>query len=200
MTMNYPNRNRSGLTGVLFVISGLLSQPLLAMDGPSEGDMVRLNETFEKLVDSNGNIQLPENYRKNWGHMGSWTVLDEDAPGHGFHDVYTQKGAITAFRETGKFPDGSVLVKDVRKVESGSQTTGHAQWAGEVKIRFVMIKDEKARFPDSKHWKEGWGWALYEGQNPVNVSQGFKESCFACHAPAKETDWVFVDGYPTLKE
>lgn len=167
-----------------------------------QNDLQRVNETFKTLVDQQGeNIQLPDNYRQNWSHMGSWTVLDESAPGHGFHDVYTQQEAIEAYRVNGVFPDGSVLIKEVRNIESGTQTTGHAQWAGDVKITFVMIKDDKNRFPDNKHWDEGWGWLLYEAQNPLkNVSQGFKETCFACHTPAKQTDWVFINGYPTLTE
>ncbi len=200
MTTHHITAYKAKLTGFVFAMLWLTSQPLLAMDKLSQNDIERVNETFETLVDEKGNIRLPENYRQNWGHMGSWTVLNESAPGHGFHDVYSQQDAIKAYRENGQFPDGSVLVKEVRQVESGEQTTGHAQWAGDVKIWFVMIKDEKGRFPDNKHWKEGWGWALYEAQNPLkNVSQGFEQSCFACHAPAKQTDWVFVDGYPSLK-
>lgn len=200
MTTHHITAYKAKLTGFVFAMLWLTSQPLLAMDKLSQNDIERVNETFETLVDEKGNIRLPENYRQNWGHMGSWTVLNESAPGHGFHDVYSQQDAIKAYRENGQFPDGSVLVKEVRQVESGEQTTGHAQWAGDVKIWFVMIKDEKGRFPDNKHWKEGWGWALYEAQNPLkNVSQGFEQSCFACHAPAKQTDWVFVNGYPSLK-
>jgi hypothetical protein len=191
---------KASLMGFALVMLGVISQPLVAIDMTSQEDIERVNETFETLVNENGNIHLPENYRQNWGHLGSWTVLNESAPGHGFHDVYTQKEAINAYRENGQFPDGSVLVKEVRKIESGAQTTGHAQWAGDLKITFVMIKDDQGRFPDNKHWQEGWGWMLYEAQNPLkNVSEGFKQTCFACHAPAKQTDWVFVNGYPSLK-
>lgn len=158
-------------------------------------------ETFSRWVDASGNIKLPENYRQDWGHAGSWIVADPKAPGHGFHDVYIQKQAAKTYRDTGKFPDGTVLVKEVRKVEAGAQTTGHAQWAGEPNVWFVMIKDSKGRFANSAHWKEGWGWGLYEAKNPkLNVSKGFAETCMACHTPAKKTDWVFINGYPSLKK
>ena len=200
MTTRYKAAHRTKLTGFVLAMLAIISQPLLADDMLTQDDIDRVNSTFATLVDEKGNIQLPENYRQHWGHMGSWTVLEPSAPGHGFHDVYTQQDAIKAYLEKGQFPDGTVLVKEVRKVESGAQTTGHAQWAGDINITFVMVKDEKGRFPDNKHWKEGWGWALYEAQNPLkNVSQGFEESCFSCHAPAKQTDWVFVNGYPSLK-
>lgn len=158
-------------------------------------------EAFSRWVDASGNIKLPENYRQDWGHAGSWIVADLKAPGYGFHDVYIQKQAAKIYRDTGKFPDGTVLVKEVRKVEAGAQTTGHAQWAGEPNVWFVMIKDSKGRFANSAHWKEGWGWGLYEAKNPkLNVSKGFAETCMACHTPAKKTDWVFINGYPSLKK
>ena len=178
----------------------LTGQAAMAADKISQADINLVTSTFGTLVDKAGNITPPKDYRLNWGHMGSWTVLDPKAPGHGFHDVYSQKDAIKSYRETGKFPDGTVLVKEVNKVESGAKTTGQAEWAGDTNVWFVMVKDDKNRFPGNKHWKEGWGWGLYEAKNPFkNVSKGFNETCAACHAPAKNTDWVFIEGYPTLK-
>ncbi len=157
-------------------------------------------KTYGTIVDSQGNIRLPDNYRQTWTHLGSWLVGDPNAPGHGFHDVYTQKDAATAYLETGEFPDGSVLIKEVRAVESGAKTTGQAKWAGDTNIWFVMVKDQQERFKGNVHWGEGWGWALFKADNPsANVSQGFAETCLGCHGPAKNTDWVFIEGYPTLQ-
>ncbi|MGB4813245.1 MAG: cytochrome P460 family protein [Methylophilaceae bacterium] len=167
----------------------------------AKSDANVLLRTFNNgLVDKAGNIRLPKNFRQNWVHMGSWIVADPKAPGNGFHDVYTQREAVKAYRKTGKFLDGTVLVKEIRNVESGDQTTGHVQWAGDNKIWFVMVKDSKNRFTGNPNWEEGWGWGLYEVKNPsLNVSKGFKATCLGCHTPAKNTDWVYINGYPTLK-
>lgn len=155
--------------------------------------------TYAQYVDANGQISLPDDYRKTWSHLGSWVVGDKQAPGYGFHDVYTQPEAVEAYRKTGEFPDGAVLVKEIRKVEEGAQTTGLAQWAGENVQWFVMVKDRKDRFKGNPNWSEGWGWGLYEAKDPkTNISQGFQATCFGCHIPAKESDWVFTRGYPTL--
>lgn len=190
------------LMATLVVTNLAQAEPYNTKAGTINSDDVDLLlRTFNNgLVDKAGNIKLPENFRQNWAHMGSWLVADPKAPGHGFHDVYTQREAVKAYRKTGKFPDGTVLVKEIRKVESGEQTTGHAQWAGDTNIWFVMVKNTKGRFADNPNWKEGWGWGLYEAKNPsLNVSKGFKETCLACHTPAKNTDWVYINGYPTLK-
>lgn len=157
------------------------------------------DQTYARIVDDKGEIQLPQNFRLQWTHLGSWVVADEKAPGYGFHDVYTQPDAAQGYLAKGEFPDGSVLVKEIRKVGTGPLTTGHGQWATDTVMWFVMVKDAKQRF-DNAHWAEGWGWALYQADDPgKNVSASFAETCQGCHLPAKDTDWVFVDGYPTLK-
>lgn len=161
--------------------------------------------TYDQWVDERGNITIPGGYRKDWSHLGSWLVANKKAPGYGFHDVYTQPEAVVQFLQTGEFIDGSVLIKEVREVVQGPQTTGHAQWAGDIRVWFVMIKDSVGRYKDSSHWSEGWGWALFKAGKGdasgalTNVSDGFEQSCKGCHVPAKNRDWVFLEGYPTLK-
>lgn len=166
---------------------------------------------YGTIVDQSGNITLPKDYRNNWSHIGSWLIADPKASGHGFHDVYMQPSTVRHYRKTGQFPDGAVIVKEVRKIEAGIKTTGQAQWAGDINIWFVMVKDNKGRFNDNPHWSEGWGWALFENRaltksnDPkrkgpeTNVSKGFAPSCQGCHTPAKDNNWVFIEGYPTLK-
>jgi cytochrome c len=177
----------------------LFTIPLaLMLAVPAMADMA--GETYSRWVDDKGEIRLPENYRATWTHLGSWVVADPKAPGYGFHDVYTQPEAVKKFQETGKFPDGTVLVKEIRKLGSGKLTTGDALWATENAVWFVMVKDDRGRFRGNPHWGEGWGWALYEAKAPqVNVSKGYTQDCLACHIPAKPMDWVYVEDYPTLR-
>jgi hypothetical protein len=152
-------------------------------------------------VDSKGAIALPKAFRQKWSHLGSWFVPDEKAPGYGVHDVYTQPGVVEAYRKTGRFPDEAVLVKEIRKVRSERLTTGEASWAGDTAVWFVMVKDRKGRFKDSPNWGSGWGWALFEARDPTkNASTDYQKDCTGCHTPARENDWVFVRGYPALRE
>lgn len=145
-------------------------------------------------------IAVPESLRKNYVHLGSWLVADANAPGHGFHDVYTELSSVEAYRKTGRFPDGTTLVKEIRGIGSGTLTTGAAQWATEPGLWFVMVKDANGRFRDSPLWGDGWLWALYEAKAPTtNVATSYGEACQGCHIPAAKTDHVFVQGYPTLK-
>ena len=117
------------------------------------------------------------------------------------HNVYTQPESIASFNRLGEFPDGAVLVKEVRKTKADRLTTGHSAWSTDMKHWFVMIKDREERFNDSEHWGDGWGWALFEAKDPTkNVSAGYDTSCLACHVPAEDSDWVYINGYPELKK
>ena len=160
------------------------------------------SDGFSPYVTKDGEISLPKGFKQKWAHLGSWAVAKKTGEAiHEMHDVYTQPETITAYNQSGKFPDGAVLVKEVRETKADRLTTGHAAWSTNMKIWFVMIKDRKDRFKDSDHWGEGWGWALFEAKDPTkNVSVGYDTSCLACHAPVADSDWVYSYGYPDLKQ
>lgn len=177
------------LTGLALAMSTLL----LPTIGAEE------KEDFSPYVDDKGNISLPNDFRKDMAHLGSWFVPDGGASG--FHDVYTDPETIAAFREYGKFPDGSILVKELRASKAGNYTTGeNVSFAtGELKQWFVMVKDTENRFSDNPNWGDGWGWALYKPDDiKRNVSSNYQTDCLACHVPAKKTDWVYTEAYPSL--
>lgn len=163
-------------------------------------------ETFSSYVDAEGNISRPQEYRREWTHLGSWFVRQDDqASGPGVHDVYTQPSTVAEFLASGQWPDGATLVKEIRGIQEGAKTTGHAQWAGDVGVWFVMIRDRENRFPDNAAWGEGWGWALFTPESPVrSVAESWKgeglSNCYGCHLPAQETEWVFIEGYPTVRD
>ena len=122
------------------MLSGLSLSPMAA------------DNKFSTYVDKEGNIQLPTNFRMSMVHLGSWFVPDGDASG--FHDVYTERATVEAFRKTGKFPDGATLVKELRASNAADYTTGkgvsHA--TDGLKQWFVMIKDTQGRFANNPLW------------------------------------------------
>ena len=77
----------------------------------------RAAEAFSPYVDDKGKISIPKDFRS-WYFLGTWGVAtDEEGKvgSKGFHNVYTQPESVAAFRKTGKFPDGAVLVKELLK-------------------------------------------------------------------------------------
>ena len=66
------------------------------------------------VVDSAGHLRVPADYRTLYQALGSWAIAaDSGAGSKEMHAVYASPGAIDAYRKTGHFPDGAVLVKEV---------------------------------------------------------------------------------------
>jgi hypothetical protein len=149
------------------------------------------------LVDKTGNIRKPSDYRDKYEALGAYTILDPK--GDQMHVSYASPGTAEYYRKTGKYADGTVLVKEVFGTDHATMTTGDAHWASGTKVWFVMIKDEKGRYPGNPLWGDGWGWALFKSDAPdKQVATDYKKDCLGCHIPAKATDWVYVQGYPVL--
>lgn len=154
------------------------------------------SSSYSPYVDEIGKISLPNDFRLSMIHLGSWFVPEGDASG--FHDVYTESESARIYRETGKFPDGATLVKELRSSTASNYTTGkNVSYAtGSIKQWFVMIKDTKGRFENNPTWGDGWGWALIKTNKSVTTN--YRTECLGCHMPAKNTDWIYIEGYPTL--
>ena len=150
------------------------------------------------LVDKNGIIRKPADYRDRYQALGVFSVVDYNNDTE-MHYTYASPGTAENYRKTGKFADGTVLVKEVFASDHAQLTTGDAHWATGTKVWFVMMKDDKGRYPGNPLWGNGWGWALYKSDAPdKQVATDYKKDCLGCHVPAKATDWIYVQGYPVL--
>ena len=151
------------------------------------------------LVDKNGIIGKPADYRDKYQALGVFSVATQSGDTD-MHYTWASPGAAEYYRQNGKFADGTVLVKQVFGSEHGQMTTGDVHWASGTKVWFIMVKDAKGRYPGNPLWGDGWGWALYKSDAPdKQVATNYKKDCLGCHVPAQSTDWVYVQGYPVLK-
>jgi hypothetical protein len=155
----------------------------------------------EIVVDANGNLHVPEAYRTTYQALGSWAVAADRGKGSKeLHVVYASPGTVTAYRESGHFPDGAVLVKEVSDAATSEMKTGTVSRAETLKGWFVMMKDSKGRYADNKLWGDGWGWSWFDAGNPSKTtSTDYRTDCQPCHVPARDSDWVYVFGYPPLR-
>jgi hypothetical protein len=155
---------------------------------------------FDVAVDGDGNIKLPDlPFRDTWTQLGTWSVNGDDGA-EGMHIVYTQPGVAEAYRRTGAFPDGAVLVKELRGAKTEDLTTGRVSYADELEGWFVMVKDTDDKYPGNALWGDGWGWGFFEASSPQTlVTQDYKTECLSCHVPAQETDWIYTRSYPALR-
>jgi hypothetical protein len=155
----------------------------------------------EAVVDADGNLHVPNAYRTTYQFLGSWAVAAGQGQGSKeVHVVYASPGTIAAYRDSGSFPDGAVLVKEVFHAATGQMTTGTVSHADTLKGWFVMVKDSKGRHAGNKLWGDGWGWSWFDAANPlITTSTDYRADCQSCHVPARTSDWIYIAGYPPLK-
>jgi hypothetical protein len=184
-------------------MSGRISPLILALvvlmgHQPSTSQSTGSHNGFD-LVDKTGNIRKPADVRDLYQVLGVYTPVDFNNNTE-MHYTYAPPGTAEYYRKNGKFADGTVLVKEVFATDHAQLTTGDAHWATNTKVWFVMIKDDKGRYPGNPLWGDGWGWALFKADAPdKQVATNYKKDCLGCHVPAQSTDWVYVQGYPVLK-
>jgi cytochrome P460 len=181
--------------GLLTVISAAAHSSVAGRDATKNQ-----SNAAEAVVDANGNLRVPADYRTSYQFLGSWAIANDKAQGSkGLHVVYASPGAIAAYRNEGRFPDGSVLVKEVYQTATETMTTGTVSHAQKLKGWFVMVKDSKNSHPGNNLWGDGWGWSWFDADNPSKTtSANYKVECLACHEPVRGTDLIYVDGYPPL--
>lgn len=186
---------------LLFGITYLFSTSLVAE--------ASLESTYKIVVNEQGVISLPKNFRSSYAFLGTWSIATKDTKTSsepsgqgvaGLHNVYTQPETIDHFLKTGEFPDGAVLVKELLKATTGPMTTGTVSWGTRIEGWFIMIKDTKGRFKNNPLWGDGWGWAFFRSdQHEKTVTKNYKIECTGCHIPARNNDWIYVNGYPVLR-
>jgi hypothetical protein len=108
-----------------------------------------------------------------------------------FDNVFVNPEAYRAFKDTGTWPDKTVMLLESRGAQSkGSiNKSGHFQSGGVMGLE-IHIKDE-ARFPGK--------WAFFDVASETKATLiPTSAPCYSCHAEHAAVDTTFVQFYPTL--
>lgn len=148
-----------------------------------------------------GQLIRPKGWRK-WVYVGTPLTPHDMNGGNAsfpeFHNVYVDPESFATFENTGVFPNGTQLVKELVLVGSKKAVSGNGYFMGEFAGLEVAIKDTE-RFRD-----EPGGWAYFSFGHKSEYEMTAKAfpaaSCNACHAASAETDFVFTQYYPVLRE
>jgi hypothetical protein len=133
---------------------------------------------------SSPQVSYPEGYR-NWAHVKSGLTASANplfANLAGFHHIYANSKALAGY-QTGKFPEGSVIVFD--KIEmvddgKGNISEGKRKWID------VMVKRDRV---DSIG---GWDFDEFVGDSQTErAAPAMITNCRRCHAGDKTKRFVF---------
>lgn len=131
------------------------------------------------------NVPYPAGYRT-WTHVKSM-VIQSGHPLHasfgGIHHLYANAKAMEGYK-SGQFKNGSVIIFDLLEADAA----GNALTEGKRKVVGVMHRDTKKYAATG-----GWGFEGFAAGDPAQraVGANAKAACFDCHAPQKDTSYVF---------
>ena len=168
----------------------LLSMALLPASLALCSDLPRFNEQSE--------LAFPENYRE-WVFLSSGlgmtygpaAAMALENPM--FDNVYVAPAAFASFKETGKWPEGTMFVLEVRYSTSQGSINKGGFYQTDVAAVEVAVKD-------TKRFSTGWAYFDFQGglRKPKATSReiGQTSRCHSCHTPNGAVENTFVQFYP----
>jgi hypothetical protein len=142
--------------------------------------------------DATGKLITPKNYRE-WIYLSSGLDMSysirERAPEHSmFDNVFVNLEAYKVFKESGKWPDKTMFVLEVRAAESAGSINkvGHFQ--------STELMGGEAHVKDASRG----GWTFYDLDEERGTLIPKTANCYSCHEQHAAVDTTFVQFYPTL--
>lgn len=149
-----------------------------------------------------GELKQPVGYRE-WIYVGAPVTPNDlnkgKAPFPEFHSVYIDPASWAHWKKTGKFREGTILVKELISVGSKEAASGNGYFMGEFIGLEATIKSAKL-FP-----KEPGNWAYFSFTNPdgkapkPTAAVQPVDKCNSCHDDNADQDRVFIQYYPVLR-
>jgi hypothetical protein len=183
----------ASVKAVVGVVLAVVATAVLGA-GPDAGKPAAVFEGKDTLL-------RPDGYRE-WVFVGSSLGLSyekgerkgerPDQPE--YKNVYIDPTAYRAYRATGKFPQGTVLVLETaagdEKREPGLKGSYQKEFTG-----------LSAAVKDAERFEGGWGYFQFGGpERPKAKAQPAKKAaCFDCHRQKAADDNVFTQFYPVLR-
>jgi len=160
-----------------------------------------MTKSYYKLNDK-GELIRPTDYRT-WVYIGTPVTPNDLNGGHAafpeMHNVYIDPESYKVYKETGKFREGTIIVKELVSVGATQAVSGKGYFEGEFLGLEASVKSKKD-FP-----KEPGNWAIFtfsdmktgilKDSAPVMPS----DKCVSCHQASASDDFVFTQYYPVLR-
>jgi hypothetical protein len=132
-------------------------------------------------------VPFPDGYRS-WQHLKSVVNGPEHksfaAEGGKIFHFYANQPALEGYI-AGKFPNGSVIVRETLRAIAGEGESKGVLKEGERVALDVMWKDDRLYQETA-----GWGFETFDSKNTRLTEKG-RAQCYACHSKQKDHDLVY---------
>lgn len=114
-----------------------------------------------------------------------------------FDNVFVNRDSYRSFLSTGRWPDKTMFVLEVRQAETNVSINNGGQTQGTIVAIESAVKDTE-RFPETT-----WGYFSFDGADGLKATAAplpATASCYACHRDNTAVENTFVQFYPTLMD
>ena len=141
-----------------------------------------------------GELRLPANYRE-WVYLSSGFDMSYNPAiqmdHHMFDNVFVNPEAWRAFAASGRWPDQTMLVLEVRGAKSRGSINQKGNFQDAAVMGLEVHAKDQARFS---------GWAFFQFASDAATAKIIPqtENCYSCHSDHGAVDTTFVQFYPTV--
>jgi hypothetical protein len=169
----------------------LLSLAVLVLSAQTRPDGPQFN--------AQGELLMPADYRE-WVFLSSGLGMtygpaaNADQGNPLFDNVFVNPSSYRVFKETGKWPDKTILMLEVRRAIGKGSINNAGKYQSEIAALEAAVKDEK-RFPQK--------WAYFgfgKADKATAAARPETSTCNGCHGQNAAVENTFVQFYPTLLE
>jgi hypothetical protein len=189
----------------LSVFGGVIITAAVIVAGLSASVRAQSGPAWGPQWTEQGELVLPQDYHY-WVFLGSPltpNALNDGSAGFPeYHNVYVHPEAFKAYRATGDWPEGTILLKELQLTQAGTNpdgsslaSSGRGYFPAELNGIDISVKDS-TRFADSN----GWGFFNFGHHAPPYAETApaqAVEACAGCHM-ANATNMVFSQYYTPI--
>jgi Cytochrome P460 len=145
---------------------------------------------------SDGQLRFPADYRE-WIFLSSGLGMTygpaaaEAGDEPRFDNVFVNRSAYKSFLASGRWPDKTIFILEVRK----SQSKGSINQGGHFQTATAAIE---AHVKDEKRFADKWAFFGFGEGKQAGKQIPTSASCYSCHLDHGAVDTTFVQFYPTL--
>jgi hypothetical protein len=142
-------------------------------------------------------LVFPKDYRE-WVFLSSGLGMNYNTPGAAaannpnFTNVFVNPAAYKAFQQTGRWPEQTMFVLEIRNSTSEGSINKGGRFQQDIAAIESEVKDSK-RFPDGK-----WAFFGFGKETAPTAMLAKTQSCYTCHSQNGAVDNTFVQFYPDL--
>jgi Cytochrome P460 len=195
-----PARDTFGIA--MKVVSGLacgVFAAVLASSGPSAAQTCA---AAGPMYSGSGQLIRPADYRE-WVYVTTGLGMTygpaKAAAGRAprFDNVFVTPDAYREFLRSGKWPDKTMFILEIRSADENVSINNGGRTQGELLAIEAAVKDQQ-RFSNG-----GWGYFSFDGPQGLADTAAplpATATCYSCHKANTAVENTFVQFYPTLFE